>query len=338
MHLFFICLFLLAQAFAQEADQNLKTFFHTDKPLYLEKLSEESFNPPSLVYALEGSFRVPMGVIKFEKDKTSAEIRMQMLDELIHQGCRLIPLVFRGENGNYLIELKGEYYSCMEYLEQEKKPISFEEILQLTSQLHQYTKGCHLAPSDFRKTLDWFSSMSQIILHLSPQLKNWIPSFFNTSSWERCVRSARYFISPEFREIYDRLPVQVIHGDIVDHNIIYSSKGLPYFIDFESMRTDIRLRDFATFSSVNFLDYFLTLFEKDQLEDCLRTYYGELEEIEIAYLPQIVLLERCCALVWSLDELAKALSQQDEKQLKLFFQRTEEAISQINRISQSLNL
>lgn len=338
MYFFFICLFWLAGAFAQEVDPTLHAFFQTNKPLYLQKLSEESFNPPFIVYSLEGSIRVPMGVIKYEKDKESGEIRMQMLDDLIHKGCRLIPQVFRGNNGAYLIQIKEKFYSCIEYLEQEKRAITFEEMLQLTSQLHHYIKDCHLARSGFQKTLDWFSSKSSVILHLSPQLSNWDPSLCQSPSWKNCVRSARYFISPEFRAIYDLLPVQLIHGDIVDHNIIYSSGGRPYFIDFESMRTDIRLRDFATFISVNFLDHFLTLLENHQLADCLRTYYGELEEIEITYLPQIVLLERCCALAWSLDELAKALSQHDGKQVELFSQRTKEAISQIDQISQFLSL
>lgn len=329
---FFICFFSLVQMFAQEADQNLQAFFRTKKPLYLEKFPEGSFNPPSLVYSLEESIRVPIGVIKFEKDKASAEIRMQILDDLIHRGCSLIPHVFRGKDGNYLLELQGKYYSGIEYLEQEKRPISFEEMLQLTSQLHQTTKEIHLPLSGFRKTLDWFTSMSQGILELSPALKKWNPSLFTTSSWEECVRSANYFISPEFRAIYDQMPMQVIHGDIVDHNIIYTKEKRSYFIDFESMRTDIRLRDFATFSSVNFLDQFLTLVEIRQLENCLRTNYGELEDIEVTYFPHIVLLERCCALAWAIDELAKALAKQDEKQLALFSQRTAEAISQIHRI------
>ena len=127
------------------------------------------------------------------------------------------------------------------------------------------------------------------------------------------------------------MPVQVIHGDIPPKNIVFSS-GHPFFIDLESMRTDVRLRDFATFSRGVFLDHFLSLLEENKLEDCLSSNYGKLEKIEITHLPLIILLERCGTLAWSLDELAKALFQQDVEQIHRFREMAVDTIQEINKL------
>ena len=181
--------FLLEEANAPAALQNIKTFFNTNKALYFKKLSEGSFNPPALVFYLDGNDRVPLGVLKFEQDRTSAEKRTQMLDDLIERGCNLIPRALRSEKGECLVDLGGKLCSCIEYIEpDDKRLLSFEQMLQLTSKLHAGIRESQLAESHFRKTLDWFSDVSHIILNVDPQLMEWDPSIFtNLSSGEMCT-------------------------------------------------------------------------------------------------------------------------------------------------------
>ncbi len=322
----------LEQSDVMDALQNLKAFLATDHHLDFEILTGGAFNPPALVSRWDSSNKVPLGVVKLEQEALQAAMRMKTLDTMRNQGCDLLPRTLQSPKGEYLANLGGRWYSCMEYLIAEEKPfISFEEMLRLTSKFHTYSKTCCLTESHFRRTLDYFLEVCSAISDPNPQLMQWDPSIFNTIAWENSVQCTQYLTSPLFRKIYDSLPMQLIHGDIAPHNVIFSS-GKPFLIDFESMRMDIRLRDFATFSAEYFLDQFLDLSEKDQLIPYIQENYGELEAIEKDYLPFIVLLERCAALAWRLQVLAQAMSTQDAQKMQELHLHILITLDQINKI------
>lgn len=327
----------LEKADAQSALYNLKNFLNTEEDLSFEKLKGGAYNAPILVFISAGHHKISLGVLKHEQDSSLAEKRMHALDEMIKNGFEHFPRILRDKAGEYLVNLGGEFYSCIEYLEPDSnQPLSFEEMFKLTSNFHAYSKNIHLTEAHYKRTLDWFCESSSSITNLDPKLMQWDPSIFKTDAWEECVQCSHYFISPSFREIYDNLPALLIHGDITPNNIIFSG-GQPFFIDLETARTDVRLRDFAVFSGGVFLEQYLTLLEEDKLFSCIQANYGDLENEEKEYFPLIVLLERCGVLAWSLQVLKQSLYDQDLQKAQMFRDIVTNTIREINEMCKRIS-
>jgi thiamine kinase-like enzyme len=315
---------------ALPALRNLKVFLNTEGYLNFEKLDGGDNNAPILIFKLIDFNKIPIGVLKREPNSLRAEKRMTALDEMRSNGFEQLPYILKDIKGNYLVKLGEASFSCIEYLEPDSdQSNSFEQMFMLASSFHAYSKKSSLTEELRSKSLDKYSNENTS--RLDRELLKWNPSIFETGAWQNCVKCASYFTSQEFLKIYNSLPSQLIHGDITPNNTI-TSKGKSFFIDFDSVKTDIRLLDFATFSGWSFLENYLTLTENDKLLSCIQTCYGNLEEMEKDNFHSIVLFRRCYVLEWSLSELKQALDCKDLKKEQQFGSILQGTIREINEI------
>ena len=255
---------------------------------------------------------------------------MKAIDEMKDNGFEQFPYILKSIKGNYLVKLGEAYFSCIEYLKPDfDQSSSIEQMFILASNFHANSIKNSSTESLRSRALEKYSDES--IYHLEPELIAWNSSIFATEAWINCVKSAHYFTSQSFLKIYNSLPTQLIHGDITPNNTIIS-KGKSFLIDFDKVRTDVRLLDFATFSGWNFLERYLSLTEEDRLSSCIQKCYGALEEIEEEYFPLIVLFGRCGVLEWSLRELKQALCDKDLQKQQQFGNILKGTIREINEI------
>lgn len=310
--------------------KKIKSFLNTHHYLCFARLQGGDCNAPILISKFLDSHKIPFAVLKFEPDGIWGEKRMRALGEMRQSGLDQLPCILKDPKGQYLVSLGESSFSCIEYLEPDSdQSSSIEQMFMLTSAFHAFSKRCPFTDELLSRSIDRYTDEN--VSTLDPELIKWYSSIFNTEDWANCVKCAHYFTLPAFHTIYDSLPTQLIHGDITAHNTL-TSNGKRFFIDFDRMRTDIRLLDFAIFSGWSFLDRYLELVEKGQLVSCIQNCYGPLEEIEYKYFSHIVLFGRCGALKWALRELKRALETKDLQKEQQFATILNGAIREINQI------
>lgn len=315
---------------------SIRKLFNVDGYLKFEKLTGGIVNAPVYVFQTDKTFA---GVFKYEKNPSFAEKRLRAIAEIKESGFEHLPCILKNKNGEYLTKLGKTTYSCIEYLEPDsnqtelQKQLSFEDMLVLTSKFHTYAKKNSLA-NDLRKSkLDQY--LARMFYFSDPCLLQWDLSLFATNSWKKISEIASYFSSELFQEIYRRLPTQLIHGDNAPTNLIFS-KGKPFFIDLDAVRTDIRLLDFAVFTGWNYLEKYVELVKENRLLSCIETHYGNLEEIEKKHFHTIVLFRQMEFLAWILKMLKQSLSDQDKEKLKEFKELFIRHVKQINQMLNTL--
>ena len=319
---------------ALQALANLKAFLNTNEHLNFELLTGGAYNAPLLVFQPFGNYRIPIAVLKWEE--SNAEEKLRAFDEMAKNGFTHFPKIFRGQFGEYLVKLGKKSYSCTEYLKPDaNQTLSLEQMLALTSVFHQYAKNASLIKTPSIKTLDWFKNHCSYLFNLNPLVADLDSALFYSEEWLDCLKYAHFFASPTFKQMYDSLPEVLIHGDISPSNILISH-GKPYLIDFETARIDIRLRDFAVLFGKHFLKNYLQLLQENTLSAYLQEHYGNLEPNEIACFSQIILLERCNVIAWSLEELQQSLSSQNAEGTKFFRENIAQALLAIHEIGKYL--
>lgn len=310
--------------------QNLKLFLNINDHLSFRILKGGSCNAPIVISRISYSQVIPIAVLKLEPKREWALLRLKALEEMRENEFYEIPNIFISSSGEYLVQLGDDFYSCMEYIEpDENSSLTFENMVSLTRRFHMYSYSCLTEQALTLRTLDTHSTLN--ILQLTQELYRWNPSIFFSDSWDICVKCAQFFNTPTFRHIYDRLPTQIIHGDLTPNNVVVS-KGHSYLVDFEMLRTDIRLLDFAFFTGWSFLDRYIDLIKNDQFGLTLQFCYGSLEDIEKQYFHLIVMFGRCGVLDWALSELKQALYENDLEKQQKFQGIVERTIHEINTI------
>lgn len=314
----------------------VRELFDIDGDIRFERLMGGTVSPV-YIFRSEDNRNIPFGVFKQAKDISFAEKQMQVLTEMTNNGFEHAACILANKGGEYVTKLGKNSYYCMEYLEPDQKSsqwqISFEEMLELTSRFHFYSKKCAI-PDDFQR--DKLDECRRCVAYLSDiELKQWDPSLFEADEWEEIVQLGSYFASESFEKIYRHLPTQIIHGDIHRENLVVS-KGRPFFIDFDTVRTDVRLLDFAIFSGWNCVDIYLKLLEENNLFTCVQTHYGELESIEKEHYHTIVLFVWINLLAWGLQMLKQYIADQDQEHIneyRDFLANTTKDIQKMLRVS-----
>lgn len=314
----------------------LKAFLDIKENLIFERLMGGGCNAPIAIYRTENNHRIPVGVLKnessYESHHLMAENILRALDEMKENGCECLPRILKNSERKCLVNIGGTFYSCVEYLESDPhEKHSLEGMFKLTSKFHAYSKGSSFTNELRDSWPEKFQYSGRCITNLDSLLMQWDPTIFEADSWNECVKYGNYFISESFRQMFLKLPTQLIHGDISCQNIVYSS-GQPYFIDFDKTRTDARILDFACFCGWNFLEQYIQLMQENRLLDCIQNWYGDLEEIEKEYFPIIVLFNRFDILGWSVTMLKQSIVAQDAQNIQIFRGILINTISEINQM------
>ncbi len=168
----------------------------------------------------------------------------------------------------------------------------------LASRFHSCSKSSNFKNELRSPSLERYSIKNST--DIAPELRKWNPSLFESDAWKNCLKCAAYYTSPSFHDIYEQLPTQVLHGDI-HHNNIILSKGKYFLIDFDRVRTDVRLMDFALFLGWTHIDQYIQLTQEGKLFSLFQSCYGSLEDIEKQNLALIISFRRCCAMEWALE-------------------------------------
>lgn len=293
----------------------LKDLFACNEDIYFEILQGGTVSPVH-IYRVVDTKKISLGVFKEVKDITFTQKQMQILVEMRKLGFGQAARILESKNGESVITLGKHSYYGMEYLggDQSDSLISFEEMVQLTAEFHLYAKRCAI-PNDFQRNK--LEECRRCVTYLTdPELKKWEPMLFKIKEWDIIVNLGKYFASSSFEALYRLLPTQIIHGDIHRENLIVSQGRPPCFIDFDTVKKDVRLLDFAIFSGWHCIDTYMKLLQKGQLFSCIVTYYGELESIEKEYFHTIVLYVWINLLAWALGMLKEYIANKDQDHIE----------------------
>ncbi|MBS0619852.1 MAG: phosphotransferase [Verrucomicrobia bacterium] len=305
----------LEEETAASVISKIRQLFKIQGELSFQKLPGGDCNFPILI--LQNPV-TPLAVLKQEKNTQATHNRLYALGAIRASGFDALPLIY---------DLGDLPFSCIEYLEPDPNPShSLESMFQLAAKFHAHTKNSPWTEALLGKTIYLY-----IDYPFETPPTAWEPELFQTEQWKLCIQYVHYFASPEFLEIYEKLPMQIIHGDLTPNNTIIC-QGKTYLVDLDKVRTDVRLIDFAALCGWSFLDRYLELTESGKLQSFIETHYGVLEEIEYRHFHKIVMLFRCGVLKWSLKELLNGLSSSDTQKIEQFGKMLKGTIQEINAI------
>lgn len=319
------CLLISSKAQAILCEEDLMTisrYFCLENPLFLRPLSGGIDNTPVYVFTKKNGEEIPFGVFKKEKQNERFVInRFLFLEEIKNRGFQELPKIIKNINGEYLTNVNGEKYSCFEYLEpdSQEEEVSFSFMLELIGRFHGAALHLPNAKILNARMLDVLKKRKHFFL--DPRLKEVDPSLFGTPLWEQVIALSDFYISPEFEEIYNSLPMQIIHGDTHLGNIV-KSKNQFYLIDFDLMRYDIRLWDLVSCIAFSFFDEFLEKAKNGSFSSFIESYYElggiKLENCEKKYLYEIVKFRKVEVMSLFLEMMHAGIVNQNEAQFKQF--------------------
>jgi len=312
----FSAVFFFSLAYAELILDELATSYRFEKPLHLRYLAGGTANAPAYVYTEKEGVEIPLGVFKREReDEIFAIERFTLLEKMKENGFVYLPNVIKNGNGDYLLKIDGVPYYCLEYLPADfhssQNPISFSQMVKLIGSFHAYSqkltaeKSFHSSKIDhFKKRMRFFSD---------PLLLESDPLLFDTPIWKQLISLRDYYSTVEFEKIYNGLPKQIIHGDAHPENMVISN-NVPYFIDFDEMRFDIRLWDLACSILSKLFDEFLEQSKNGSLFSFLESNYEiegvKLEDSEKKYLLTIVMFRQVEGMAWMLEMMKSAIVNQ----------------------------
>ena len=107
-------------------------------------------------------------------------------------------------------------------------------------------------------------------------MNGWVKSNFEDNNWKYISKEEYEKTVSQLAEVYDELPVQLIHRNVHLGNFLFSEGKLSGYIDFDLSQRNIRIFD---------LCYFLLslLSEKEKFEITEQIWFGFLKDVFMAY-------------------------------------------------------
>lgn len=299
--------------------KKIEKTYSLGKKLIFETMQGGIVNPPVLVFK-EGE-KTPIGVFKAENgNESAANIRLKALESLKSKGFIHLPTIYKNVEGQHLTKIDNVFFYFMQFLSPDASPISFEQFLITTGDLHHYTKMIPYSNQLANAKLDEYKTRSHFFLD------HWFSAYdsiFKDPLWNEIVDLSQYFLSSDFQKIYQNLPIQLIHGDNNQTNIIVSSQ-IPYFIDFDSLRFDVRLLDLASYFRYGGFDQYITLTKKNDLLPCVNATYGKnaglLNVEEENHFHLVVAFSHIEFISWALKMLKKMYLEENKEKANELYQ------------------
>lgn len=301
--------------------EKISKVYRLAKNIIFKKMQGGIVNPPIVVLTGEKGKNTPIAVVKAEKGREDlAAIRLKILQNMKSNGFTYLPEVFRNINGKNLTKLEGQPFYFIQYIHADKTAISFDLLLTVTGDFHQHAKNNSHATQLKNAKLDEYISRSECFSDPWFQTEY---SLFRDADWREIVKLSQYFNSAKFRRIYENLPTQLIHGDNNQTNILLSNK-IPYFIDFDSFRLDVRLLDIVSYFRYGGFDRYLELSKSGELFTSIDATYGKstekLSTEEKASFHLLVAFSHIEFMSWALMKLKNAQIQQNKIKKGEFYQ------------------
>jgi hypothetical protein len=253
----------------ENAEAIEKAYF-LEENLVFEKTIEGLVNPPILVF--KNGKTIPIGVIKAAgKNETDANVKLNALESLKSKGFVHIPTVYKNTQGEQLTKIEDLFFYYMQFIPADAAPITLKQFLDTTGGFHQHAKMISYPDELSIDKLNEYQSRSHFF-H-DPWFSTYNPAF-SDPLWEKIIDLSHYFLSSDFQKIYHNLPIQLIHGDNNQTNVILSNQ-IAYLIDFDSLRYDVRLLDLTSYFRYGGFDDYLTLTKKKHLYSVINDTYGK---------------------------------------------------------------
>lgn len=250
--------------------------------LHFKKLKGGICNAPVYVYQESKGLELPIGVFKVELESYEvANCRFMMLEKMTNNGFGNNPEIIKNKSGEYLTKIGKRLYSVIEFIPSDanhpERSLGLTDMLSLADSFHAYSQPINGEYPGLR--------MIRYELHLSRQgiidelgELGLDSALLQGESWQRMVRIYRFFSTKKAQRIFDDLPKQLINGDHHHENLVYKN-GIPYFIDLDSRRYDLRLYDLTSVirhgRSPRILSDFLSLIASGKFFDSVDAFYGQ---------------------------------------------------------------
>lgn len=334
---FYFLIFAKVQAGLNQKDcETISKYFCLEGPLFLKPLLGGISNAPVCVFEKTNGEEIPFGVLKRERKEDQFAInRFLFLEQIKNQGFQGLPKIIKNMEGGYLTNINGSKYYCFEYLSPDAKEenLSFSFMLAFMGKFHAISANLPNANQLTERQLDHFKRRHPFFRN--QLLKERDPLLFENSVWQQIVDLSDFYASSEFEEIYNSLPMQIIHGDVHTGNIIKSNNEF-YLIDFDLMRYDIRLWDLSCCISFSFFDEFFEMYKNGTIDSFITSHYEldniNLENCEKTYLCEIVKFRKLEVMSWFLEMMYRGLVDQNQTQVEQFKKSLVNQMADIERL------
>lgn len=311
--------------------EKIKKFYSLSGTLFFQPLQGGTANPPIMVYNKTEEGIVPLGLLKLERgDIQVASQRLKLLSELKSSSFQNLPTIFQDISKRYLVDIGDHFYYFIEFLK-DANHINSINILEILGQFHQKVQSAPIPEllrisklEEYKERHSYFSD---------PFLKANKSEIFDNPIWKKITDLSNFFNSEEFESIYKKLPSQIIHGDFNQTNFLISN-NLPYIIDLDALRYDVRLLDLTSYFRYGGFDLYLQLAKEGNLINTINKLYGktagELNLIEENTVHLMVCFSNIEFISWVLKSLKYEILNGNK-------QRENEYINYINEYTEKTN-
>ena len=312
--------------------ETVRDFYFLKGPIFLKRLPGGIVNPPTGIFTKN---MLPIGVFKSVLGSPQlAAVRLKVLDKIKSKGFIHLPRIIMNKKNQFLTNIGNSCFYFLQFIPQDDNTvIDFDEFLKITIQFHSYAKKLQVPEVLKISKLDEYRLRSKIFN--DPWFVQNKPNIFRQPIWNKIISLGNYLSSENFQSIYKRLPAQIIHGDNNQTNVIISNK-IPYLIDLDTLRFDVRLLDFASFFRYGGFQKYLELSKNGNLSSYINNFYKNKREklttFEERNFHLIVAFSHLEFLSWSMESLKQAKLNENKQMEKQFLSYIATYIDQLQKL------
>ena len=148
-------------------------------------------------------------------------------------------IIKTNNNSNFVNDDK--YYYLLSEKVQGNNLVSMNGNIKLAKEMGQIIARLHVAFKECEVQEEFWDNS------LLNELKGWIKESLDGSGW-KCISKEKYEeLESKLEELYDKLPVQLIHRDVHFGNFLFDNGQFSGYIDFDLSQRNIRIFDLCYF-------------------------------------------------------------------------------------------